>query len=232
MEERIQKIISSAGYASRRKAEQLISNGLVKVNGEIANIGDKANPETDEILIDGVLLNNSVKKIYIMVNKPRGYICSLSDEKDRHIVTELVDLPYRLYPVGRLDYNSEGLLLLTNDGDFAYKIMHPSIDIEKTYIVRVRGENIHKQIEEMRKPIVINGKATKSAHVELNERIKDEAILTVKLTEGRNRQIRRLCEKAGLAVLSLTRIQEGPFSLGDLKPGKWRYISNEELSKI
>lgn len=232
MEERLQKIISASGLMSRRKAEEMIAEGKVTVNGAVASVGDKADVELDNILVDGKPVAQQNKKLYVMLNKPRGYVCTLNDEKGRKIVTELIDIKERLYPIGRLDINSEGLLLLTNDGDFANKLMHPSGDVIKTYELRVRGDDLHHQISLMRKPIEIEGYTTQPADVQMMERIDNEAIISVSIHEGRNRQIRRLCERSNLQVLQLKRISEGPITLGSLKTGKWRYLTNEEISML
>lgn len=230
MEERLQKIIANAGLMSRRKAEETIKAGLVTVNGIVAELGSKADPDKDTIKVDGVIVKPNNSFIYIMLNKPVGYVCTLNDEKGRKIVTDLVDIKTRVFPVGRLDYNSEGLLLLTNDGDFANRVMHPSDDIEKTYYLKVRGTDIHNQVKSLKEPIKIDGYLTKCADVQLSERIGNDAIVYITIKEGRNRQIRQLCERAGLSVLQLKRIQEGPLALGDLKPGKWRYLTHDEVS--
>lgn len=234
MKERIQKIISNSGYTSRRKAEDLIASGRVTVNGSVAKVGDTADINLDSIEVDGNTISALTSKKYIMLNKPRGYVCSLKDEKGRKLVTDLIDLPDRLYPIGRLDINSEGLILLTNDGDFANKLMHPSDDIIKTYELKIRGEenSIHSGIALMKKPIMIDGYMTKAADVQLIERFGCEALINVSIHEGRNRQIRRLCERSEFKVLSLKRISEGLLSLGNLKVGKWRYLTNDEIRSL
>ena len=232
-DERIQKLISASGIMSRRNAEKLIQEGKVFVNGFKANLGDKADLRFDEVVADGIKINSQSKKVYVMLNKPRGYVTTLSDEKDRPIVTDLLcDIDDRLYPVGRLDMNSEGLLILTNDGEFANKLMHPSHELTKTYKVYVGGEDIPTKVHLLEKPININGKQTKPAKAEILEDNGNNAVIKVVIKEGRNRQIRRLCEKAGLKVKTLTRIAEGPLSLGNLKTGAWRYLTSEEISKL
>lgn len=234
MKERLQKIISNSGLTSRRKAEELIAAGKVSVNGVTAQIGDSADINSDLIYVDGKLISAEQSKKYIMLNKPRGYVCTLKDEKGRKLITDLIDLPERLYPVGRLDINSEGLILLTNDGEFANKFMHPSKEIVKTYELKIRSEddNIHSGISLMKKPITIDGYTTKAADVQLVERIGLDANIIVSIHEGRNRQIRRLCERSNFKVLSLKRIREGSLSLGDLKIGKWRYLTNDEIRSL
>lgn len=218
---------------SRRAAEKAIEAGRVVVNGERANLGDKADIDTDVILIDGKPIKGNSRFVYVMLNKPKGYVTTLSDDKNRPIVTDLLkEVPVRVFPVGRLDMNSEGLLLFTNDGDFANRMMHPSHEITKTYKVYVGGEDIAKKVRELEKPITINGRLTQPAKAELIDDNGSNATVRVVIKEGRNRQVRRLCENAGLKVKALTRIAEGPLSLGNLKLGAWRYLTQEEVSKL
>ena len=245
MEERLQKILSRHGVASRRKAEELILARRVRVNGNTAQLGDSADEQTDVIEVDGVRLKKAAPEhLYIMLNKPRGYVTTLSDEKGRKTVANLVsDLPARVYPVGRLDLNSEGLLLLTNDGIFANQLMHPRKEVEKVYLLWVSQylPGVERLLSE---PLVINGRATSPAKVELLHTSQKEptcstgshpdtpsatALLRVTIHEGRNRQIRRLAEHAGLTVTRLKRIAEGPLTLGDLPPGHYRPLTAEEL---
>lgn len=229
MEERLQKIISSSGLMSRRAAEELISAGKVRVNGETAHLGDKADVQCDSITVQGKPLAKQDRKCCLMLNKPAGYVTTLSDEKGRKTVAQLIkDAGVRVYPVGRLDMYSEGLLLFTNDGELANAMMHPSFDISKTYLLQVKGSDVPSKIKLLRKPIEIDGKMTSPAQVSVVSQSETEAELSVTIHEGRNRQIRRLCENAELKVVSLKRISEGVLSLGDLKPGKWRYLSASE----
>lgn len=237
MEERLQKILSRHGVASRRKAEELIASRRVRVNGNTARLGDTADERTDVIEIDGVRLGRTAPQhIYIMLNKPRGYVTTLSDEKGRRTVAALVaDLPERVYPVGRLDLNSEGLLLLTNDGDFANRLMHPKQEIEKIYLLWVSGY-ITGSEKTLSAPLEIGGRRTAPAKVELlhsdppSQTHPATALFRITIHEGRNRQIRRLAERAGLTVTRLKRIAEGPLTLGDLAPGRYRPLTEEELS--
>lgn len=233
MQERLQKIISAAGLMSRRAAETYIEQGRVQVNGKPAALGDKADPETDSILVDGRPLPKVDDKLYIVLNKPRGYVTTLHDEKGRKSVVDLVsDLGTRVYPVGRLDMDSEGLLLLTNDGAFANRLMHPSHEIDKTYHTWVTGEHLEKSCEILRKPMVMDGYRIKPAKVLVLKEEGKEAVLSITIHEGRNRQIRRMCEKAGLQVTRLCRISEGPVKLGKLPAGKWRYLTAQELRQM
>jgi len=233
MEERIQKLISAAGLMSRRAAEQALSDGRVTVNGLVASLGDKADKDKDEIRVDGVLLPSTGEKVYIMLNKPKGYVCTLNDEKGRKNVTELVKtLGTRVYPVGRLDMYSEGLLLMTNDGDFANRVMHPSHEVSKTYLTWVEGEDIGLAMEYLRCPMEIDGYIISPAEVELYELYSGGAVLAITIPEGRNRQVRKVCEIAGLKVKRLLRVSEGGLKLGELKSGNWRHLSADEIKLV
>ncbi|MBQ3404071.1 MAG: rRNA pseudouridine synthase [Oscillospiraceae bacterium] len=229
MEERLQKIISASGAASRRAAEELIKNGRVTVNGLVASLGDKADPEHDSIELDGKALPGKADHIYIMLNKPRGYVTTTPDEFGRPTVMELVDAGKRVYPVGRLDMDSEGLLLLTNDGDFHMAVTHPSREKEKTYVVHVSG-NVPGALDRLRQPFELDGYITKPAKVELAENRDD--VLIISIHEGRKRQIRRICAICGLEVKKLCRVSIGPVKLGDLQSGHWRYLTNAEINAL
>lgn len=233
MKERLQKIISASGLMSRRAAEELIAAGKVSVNGVTAALGDKAEAGTDRILVDGKVLPSAGGKLYIMLNKPRGYVTTLSDEKGRKNVSELVkELGTRLYPVGRLDMYSEGLLLMTNDGDFANRLMHPSHQVDKCYHTWVKGEDMGWAVELLRCPMEIDGYVTSPAQVDILELKGEEALLGITIHEGRNRQVRKMCEAAGLKVTRLMRVSEGGVELGTLKSGKWRRLTEEELNML
>ena len=233
MTERIQKIISASGLMSRRAAEELIAAGKVTVNGVRAELGMKADGDRDIIIVDGKALPSPDDKLYIMLNKPRGYVTTLKDEKNRRCVTELVsELGARVYPVGRLDMYSEGLLILTNDGDFANRLMHPSHDFSKTYMTWVKGENIKSAVAKLRLPMKLDGCTVQAQSVELTESFVDRAVLLITIGEGRNRQIRRMCKLCGLEVTRLRRVSEGPLSLGDLKSGTWRHLTHGEIRQV
>lgn len=233
MLERLQKIISASGLMSRRAAEDCIAAGRVTVNGETAQTGQKANIEKDRILLDGKALPSGEEHIYIMLNKPRGYVTTLKDEKGRKNVTELIsELGKRVYPVGRLDMYSEGLLILTNDGDFANALMHPSSNLKKTYHTWVSGQDIGYAVELLRQPMLIDDYEIRPAEVDISDIFPGGALLSISIFEGRNRQVRKMCAKAGLKVTKLRRVSEGPLELGDLKQGKWRYLSLDEVRKI
>ena len=228
MAERLQKLISAAHVASRRAAEQLIAEERVTVNGAIAKLGQSADPMLDEICVDGVPLRFDGQKTYILLNKPRGYVTTLQDEKGRPAVADLVrDVPVRVYPVGRLDYDSDGLLLLTDDGALANAMMHPSREVNKTYRVRVRGD-LDAALPLLREPMELDGYRLRPAEAEAA----GENELYITIHEGRNRQVRRMCAMAGLKVRRLTRIAEGPLRLGELPPGKWRYLRGDEINAL
>ena len=231
--DRIQKILSAAGIASRRKAEELIEAGRVTCNGKICVLGDCADAEHDVILLDGKSIPSKGNAVYIILNKPRGYVTTMSDEKSRKTVADLVtDCPCRVYPVGRLDMDSEGLLIMTNDGEFANKLMHPSHEVNKTYRVTVKGCN-ETAIALLKRPIVIDGYKIKPPEVKLVSELncdRDVTQLLVTIHEGRNRQVRRMCAAAGMKVTRLVRISEGSLQLGTLAPGKWRYLTDDELA--
>lgn len=232
MPERLQKIISSAGLMSRRTAEEYITAGRVMVNGRVAALGDKADAAIDSILVDGKPLPSSVGKRYIMLNKPKGYVTTMSDEKGRRNVTELLNVPERLYPVGRLDMYSEGLLIMTNDGEFANKLMHPSHNVTKTYRTWVQGEDIGLAVEYLRGALDIGDCIVQAIDVDIDEVFPRGAVLLITIGEGRNRQVRKMCQCCGLRVTRLVRISEGGLELGTLKSGAWRDLTEEEIKSI
>lgn len=228
MTDRLQKILSARGLVSRRGAEKLIQEGRVTVNGMVALLGQSADPEADEILLDGKPLPSLQGYVYIMLHKPRGFVTTLSDEKGRRTVSELVaDCGVRVYPVGRLDMDSEGLLLLTNDGDFANRLMHPKHEVEKTYLAWVRDFS-EAAAENMKKPMVLDGYTIRPPRV----RIVKPGLLEITIHEGRNRQVRRMCEAVGMHVTRLKRVREGSLALDDLPLGKWRYLTQKEVEGL
>lgn len=231
---RLQKLIAESGLCSRRKAEEYIKQGKVKVNGHIASIGDGATLK-DVISVDGerIYLSKKREKYYIMLNKPRGYVTTMSDELDRRCVTELLeDFPERVYPIGRLDRNSEGLLLFTNDGKFANDIMHPSRHVSKTYRVTVRPGITDEQLVQLSEGVVIDGRRTLPANVTVLTQEQGRVVIQVVIREGRNRQVRKMCEAVGLEVARLKRTAVGPVKLGMLKPGTYRELTSEELRAL
>ena len=232
MKERLQKILSARGIASRRKAEEMVKQGAVTVNGRTAVLGDSADPDVDTILVEGKPLPAQQQFVYLMLNKPRGYVTTLSDEKGRKNAAQLVaDCGVRVYPVGRLDMDSEGLLLFTNDGEFANRLMHPKHEVKKTYDVWVTGYSSGAE-ERLKMPIELDGYLIKAPLVKLLSTENDKARLRVTIHEGRNRQVRRMCDAAGMQVTRLKRIREGNLSLGDLPVGKWRYLTAYEVGQL
>lgn len=232
---RIQKIIADSGLCSRRKAEELIEKGAVRVNGHPCKLGDKALPGKDIISVNGENITVEKKKrlYYIMLNKPRGYVTTTSDELGRKCVTELLQgVPERVYPIGRLDKDSEGLLLFTNDGGFANDIMHPSRHISKTYRVTVRPDITEQQLVELSAGVEIDGRKTKECSVVVLNKEPGRVVLQMTIFEGRNRQIRKMCEAVGLKVARLKRTSIGPLKLGMLKPSTYRELKPDELRAI
>ena len=232
MKERIQKILASRGVASRRACEELIIAGRVSCNGTVCTLGQTADPNIDVLLVDGCPIPVLQKPLYLMLHKPKGYVTTMSDEKGRKNVSELVvDCPQRVYPVGRLDMDSEGLLIMTNDGDFANKLMHPSHEVDKVYRVTVKGYS-DAALELVKRPIVLDGYKIKRPKVEVLSVCGGQAQLLITIHEGRNRQVRRMCAAAGMQVKKLVRVAEGRITLGQLECGKWRYLTDEELSLL
>ena len=228
MEERLQKLLSAAGMCSRRRAEENILAGRVTVNGRRAGLGDKADLSKDRVEVDGVPLTASQAHTYIMLNKPRGYVTTLSDERGRKTVAELVaDCPARLWPVGRLDLNSEGLLLLTDDGALTQRLTHPSHAVEKEYRVRVSGD-MDRALAVLSAPVYDSGEELTADRVER----RGEHELVVVIHQGKNRQVRRMCAAAGLEVERLRRVREGALLLGALEPGRWRYLTRREKAVL
>lgn len=232
MEERLQKVLSAAGVCSRRTAEGYITAGRVTVNGLPASLGQRADPERDEIRLDGRPLGARVPPVYLMLNKPRGYVTTLSDERGRPTAAELVKgCGVRVYPVGRLDLNSEGLLLMTNDGALAQRMTHPSHEVGKTYHVSVSGalEGAAERLSALRD---LEGEAIRPARVSVLGSGGETAELSVTIHEGKNRQVRRMCAACGLEVRRLRRVREHTLELGTLPSGTWRYLTEEEIEAL
>ena len=231
MTERLQKLLSARGICSRRRAEEWIQAGRVTCNGAVARLGDCADPEVDDIRVDGKQLPAANEFVYIMLNKPRGYVTTLSDEKGRPNAAQLIDCGVRVYPVGRLDMDSEGLLLFTNDGDFANALMHPKHEVKKTYDTWVTGYVPGSELR-LSKSIELDGYTIRPPKVKRIWAEGTKAKFQITIHEGRNRQVRRMCEAAGMTVTRLKRIKEGNLSLGDLPLGKWRYLTGDEVAAM
>ncbi len=234
MELRVQKYISECALMSRRAAEREIEAGNIKINGEIATLGSKIDPKRDIVTYKGrKVTQKKVHKTYVMLNKPRGYVTTMSDEKGRKCVRELLcDVDSRVYPVGRLDMNSEGLLLCTDDGELTNILTHPSHEIIKTYLVRVSGVLSKEVFEKLSCPMIIDGYKIKPVKITRLSEDENSTLLKMELSEGRNRQIRKMCEECALSVLSLKRVSEGNLLLGNLPVGKWRYLTREEVAYL
>ena len=232
MRERLQKLIARAGVCSRRSAESLLTAGRVTVNGVAAHLGDKADADTDVIAIDGTAIAFAEQAVYLMLNKPRGYVTTLSDELGRATAAELVaDCGTRVFPVGRLDKDSERLLLFTNDGALMQAMTHPSHQVDKTYEVTVTGE-LEGAADRLSAVTELDGEPIVPAQVEIIERRQGQALLRVTIHQGKNRQIRRMCAQVGLQVTRLRRVSEDALTLGDLKPGQWRYLTDAEVAAL
>ncbi len=230
---RLQKILSEIGVASRRQAEGLIREGRVTVNGCVAQIGDKADPSRDHIKVDGRRVTLSASKIYLMVNKPKNIITTLNDPEGRPTVVDLVKSHYpRLFPVGRLDYDAEGFLLLTNDGDLAYRLSHPSFEVPRTYRVKVKGKPTREEIRKLSRGVSLTDGPTAPCRIVPLKETEENSWLEMTLHEGRNRQVKRMWEKMGYSVLKLARVRFGGLSLGKLKPGEYRPLRPAEVEKL
>ena len=228
-------MLADCGVASRRKSEELIAAGKVKVNGKVAVIGDKVDPVNDKVYVSGRRVTGTARPDlrYIMLNKPRGVLTTMSDEKGRKCVADLIrDIPERVYPIGRLDRDSEGMLLLTNDGEFANHIMHPKKHVNKVYRVTVRPNITDDQVNKLEGGIVLDGRKTAPAQVRVVTREEGRAVLEVVIREGRNRQIRRMCDAVGLEVARLKRTAIGSVKLGGLKSGMYRDLTPVEVRKL
>lgn len=232
--ERLQKFLARTGIASRRHSEEIIAQGRVRVNGKAVTVqGLKIDPMKDRIEVDGKPVGRPEKKIYIVLNKPPGYVTTVQDPRGRRKVTDLLkNIRQRVYPVGRLDYDTEGLLLLTNDGDLAYAMTHPSHEIPKTYLALVNGVPASSKLKDLARGVLLEDGPTAPALVRLLGQKGDDGLLEITIHEGRNRQVRRMCEHIGHSVLALRRVSVGPLSIGELKPGDYRILSFKEVSRL
>ena len=234
MLERIQKIIAAAGVTSRRAAEELIAEGRVRVNGQVVSeLGAKADADKDHIKVDGKLINPHQPKIYVMLNKPAGFVTTMSDPEGRPTVQDLLKgVKIRVYPVGRLDYNTEGMLILTNDGDFAHLITHPKHEFPKTYLAKVKGVLEDSQIESLEQGIYLDDGKTAPAKLKKVRKEEANSWLVITIHEGRKRQVRRMFDRVGHSVIKLKRIRTGSMVLGDLPEGAFRYLTPAEVSGL
>ena len=235
MEERLQKYLANCGIASRRKCEEHILQGKVEVNGEIVKeLGTKINPEKDVIKFENKIVKEIKKEIYILLNKPIGYVTTSDDQFGRDTVLDLVKVKERIVPVGRLDMYTSGALILSNDGDFVYKVTHPKHEIEKTYTVTIKGIVQSDEVEQLRKGVKIEDYTTKPAKVKIlkTDSEKDISRLEITIHEGKNRQVRRLCQAVGRKVLALHRSKIGNIGVKDLELGKWRYLTTKEINEL
>ncbi len=232
-EMRLQKFLSECGVASRRKSEELIISRVVKVNGRVAQLGDKVDPHRDRVTVHGKPVKQVKEKVYLMLHKPRGFVTTMSDEQGRRCVADLVkDAPAKVYPVGRLDRDSEGLLLMTNDGDFSNRMMHPRSEVSKTYRVTVRPPVTDDMLSELMSGIVLDGRRTAPCTVEIIEKDDTRVVLRFVIHEGRNREIRRMCEAVNLEVVRLKRVAIDTLKLGMLQQGKWRELTEQEVKRL
>lgn len=229
---RLQKYLAECSVASRRKSEELILAGRVKVNGKIVNTLGTLVEDGDKVEFDGKLVYPEEKTVYVALNKPKGVVSTAKDQFDRKAVTDLVEADVRLYPVGRLDYDTKGLIFLTNDGDFTYKLTHPSHNIKKTYVAVVKGDFTEEKADKLRTGVMLDGKKTAPATVTLDSVYENACKVTLTIHEGRNRQVRRMFEAVGCTVSSLIRTRIGSVDIGNLKPGEWRYLTDKEVNNL
>lgn len=235
MEERLQKFLAEAGVASRRKAEELIAAGKIKVNGKVVTeLGTKIDPKKDEVLyLDKEVSKREVELVYIMLHKPEGYVTTAKEQFGRPGVMDLVrDVKERIFPVGRLDYDTSGLLLLTNDGDLTYKLTHPKHDVDKTYIAKLYGTPDDMDLQKFRRGVVIDGKQTKPAKMQIIEKGERQSTVEIIIHEGRNRQVRKMCEAIKHPVAQLKRVATGDLTMGDLPKGKYRHLTPKEVKYL
>lgn len=231
-EQRLQKVLAAAGIASRRASELLISEGRVTVNGQVASLGDKADPSRDLVEVDGERVNVNPERVYVMLNKPQGVITTADDPEGRPTVMDLINLPMRLFPVGRLDQDTEGLLLLTNDGELAHTLLHPSYEVERVYVALVPGPVRKKALAALREGITLDDGVARARRVRVLEEERGKALVELVMTEGRKREVRRMLGALGLSVERLARVSYGGVELGDLRQGKWRFLTNPEIARL
>ena len=230
---RLQKFLATCGVASRRRSEELINSGRVKVNGNvITEMGCKVDSDMDEVLVDNKRVSLQERKVYVMLNKPTGYVTTVSEQFNRKKVTDLVDIPYRIFPVGRLDYNTSGLLILTNDGELTYRLTHPKFKVEKVYIAKIKGIPTEEKLADFESGLKIENYTTAPAKIKVLKEMNNNCMVEVTIREGRNRQIRKMCDAIGHPVLELKRIKMGRIHLGNLEIGNWRYFTEREIAYL
>lgn len=233
MQERLQKYMAACGVASRRKCEEIIMQGRVKVNGtSVAELGIKVDPIKDKVYLDSNLISLEERKVYIVLNKPEGYVSTVKDERGRKTLLDLVEVKERIFPIGRLDYTTSGLILLTNDGDVYNKVIHPRQKINKVYRAIIKGIPTEKEIEGFCNGIDIGGYVTAKAKFKIIKEFQTSCKVEITIHEGKNRQIRRMCDKMGYPVIHLKRISVGTMTLENLKKGKWRYLNEDEIKYL
>jgi len=233
MEVRLQKYLADAGVASRRKAEELILAGKVQVNGvTVTELGTKVDDKVDSVFYNGKRVINNEPMVYIMLNKPEGFVTTVKDQFDRPTVLDLVKIKERVFPVGRLDYDTSGLLILTNDGDLTYKLTHPKHNVEKTYVAKLYGTPDEEAKRKFRNGIMLDGRKTEYAKIEVLEESGKFSVCRITITEGRNRQVRRMCEAVKHPVASLKRVSTGELELGELKKGQYRHLTEKEVKYL
>ena len=231
-EQRVQKVLAAAGVASRRASEELIGQGRVTVNGRVVELGGKCDPALDVVAVDGERVNVDPDRVYLMLNKPRGVVTTTDDPEGRPTVSELVNLPQRLFPVGRLDQDTEGLLLMTNDGELTNQLTHPSFEVERVYVVLVPGPVRKKSLAQLREGVELDDGIARAKRVRVLETQRSKALLELVMTEGRKREIRRMLGAIGLRVERLARVSYGGVELGDLRQGNWRFLTQPEISRL
>ncbi|KNF07436.1 pseudouridine synthase [Gottschalkia purinilytica] len=231
---RLQKFMAQCGVASRRKSEELILQGKVKVNGIVINeLGFKIDPINDNVMVNNRKIEIEKNKVYIALNKPTGYVTTLSDELGRKKVIDLVkNINERIYPIGRLDYDTSGLLLLTNDGELAYKLTHPKHEITKRYVADIKGIPTREELRKFKSGLNIDGYITAEANIKILNSNKDSSTVEIEIHEGRNRQVRKMCDKIGHPVITLKRVSIGSIKLKDLRLGKWRFLTEQEIEYL
>ena len=230
--QRLQKVLAAAGVASRRASEELIVEGRVTVNGDVAEIGRKVDPVADAVEVDGERINVDPDRVYLMLNKPQGVLTTADDPDGRPTVFDLINLPQRLFPVGRLDQDTEGLLLLTNDGELTHALLHPSREIERWYVALVPGPMKAGLVQQLRAGVELEDGLARPARVTVLEEAKGKALLEVVMTEGRKREVRRMLAEVGLPVERLARVQFAEVQLGELRQGKWRFLTTAEVASL